>query len=56
MDRGIGGTAEGKRLQAGSGQAGLDSQAERQTASPGDTDDHRPCRTNGTDDCAGAHL
>jgi hypothetical protein len=30
LDRGIGGTAEEERLPTGSGQAGLDSQAERQ--------------------------
>ena len=49
----IGGTAEEERLPTGSGQAGLDSKAERQTASLGDTDDHRPCRTNGADDRIG---
>lgn len=49
----IGGTAEEERLPTGSGQAGLDSKAERQTASLGDTDDHRPCRTKGADDRIG---
>jgi hypothetical protein len=53
---GTGGTAEEARLPTGSGQAGLDSEAERQAASLGDTHDHRPSGTNGRADYIGAYL
>jgi hypothetical protein len=56
LARGTGGTAEAEGLPTGSGQTGLDTEAERQTAPLGDTDDHRPGRANGRDARAGTHF
>jgi len=56
MVRGTGGTAEEERLSTGSGQTGLDTEAERQIAPLGDTDDHRPSRSNGRHARTGTHL